>query len=92
MTAEWVLTGDPLVTELPHAYFGAREAIIGGDSAGTMRGLLGEALPDERMGLLRVGEEFRVVAVSDEGPSAEGFAPPAEPVDFGGLLQGRPVK
>jgi len=80
-TDTMVLSDDPLVLEFNDVF---------SDLAGT-----GEtddprsaAIVAEGKGLLRFGEMFRVVEINGDTPPSGAFELPADPVDFGDMLQG----
>lgn len=82
-TIEAVLTDDPLVVAMSEGYMGAMRAMLGEDIGKFMA-----ALPDDDRGLLRVGDDFRLKAISGEEQPASLFELPAEPVSFAEMMQG----
>jgi len=82
-TDTMVLSADPLVREF-NDVFSTLAGVAQSEDPRTA------AINAEGRGLLRFGEEFRVVEISDETPPAGAFELPAEPVDLGAMMQGMP--
>lgn len=87
VTSEWVLTGDPLVTEMTDAYFGAITSMFGNDGGQMARNWQG-GLPAGMHGILRAGDQFRLVSISADTPPANQFELPAAPTDLGAMMKG----
>lgn len=88
VTQEWVLISDPLVTELTGAYWEALSAMSGAETTDTALGQMQAALPEDRRGLLRAGDGFRLVSISTDDPAPELFELPAEPMSIQDMMQG----
>lgn len=76
---EMVLTDDPLVVEMTQAYMGSMQKMFGGDIMAN--------LPRDDRGMLRVGNDYRLQSISNKTPPASEFELPAEPTNFGQMLQ-----
>lgn len=83
-TMETVLTDDPLVREMTRAYITGIATMFGSDQIETQ--FLGK-LPADKQGLLRSGEDFKLVSISDKKPSADVFKLPAQPTSLGNMMQ-----
>lgn len=82
---EVVLTDDPRVVEMTRAYLGSIGAMFGGESASGFQ----QAMPADARGLLRVGQDFRLVEISDAQPAESEFELPAEPTSLQDMMRGR---
>ncbi|MCK9517011.1 MAG: hypothetical protein WCZ18_06620 [Ottowia sp.] len=82
-STQLVLTNDPLAAEMTDAYFAFTASMIGAERIAPFR----DALPRKQRGLLRVGDEMVVQAISKDKPAADAFELPAEPVNFGDMMQ-----
>lgn len=83
-TVETVLTDNPLVVEMTRAYLGSMQAMFGGDDLGAFM----DALPDDEHGLLRAGEDFRLLSIASDDPPASLFELPAEPMNLQQMMKG----
>lgn len=79
-----VLTSDALVTEMTTAYFAVSGAMMGSERVAEFT----DALPRKQRGLLRMGDDMVLQAISKEAPTANAFELPAEPVNFGDMMKG----
>lgn len=86
---EWVVTDDPLVREMTHAYYHAVTAMFGDADDENSLTRWKDRFPEGYTGILKVAGRYRVVAVSSDTPATEHFALPAPPVDMGKFLGGR---
>ncbi|ART80381.1 hypothetical protein [Oceanisphaera avium] len=80
---EAVLTDDPVVVEMTHAYLGAMSAMVGDEYTRVYQ----DAMPKDNKGLLKVGEQFYVESISSAEPPASSFELPAEPMDMRNLME-----
>ena len=78
-----VLTSDALATEMTAAYFAISGSIVGTERVAEFT----DALPARQRGLLRLGDDIVVQAISSAAPAADTFELPAEPVNFGDLMK-----
>lgn len=81
-TQEVVLTGDPVVVEMTRAYVTAMGDLF--DIQGPAD--FWQALPTERQGLLRSGDDFHVKNVDATNPPDELFELPAKPMSLGSMF------
>lgn len=82
-TQEVVLTDRPLVVEMTRAYLGSVGAMFDGENASGFQ----QAMPGGHQGLLRVGEDFRLVSISGDTPGDGPFELPAEPTSLQQMMQ-----
>lgn len=83
-TTEAVLTADPVVQEMTQAYMDGVQAMFGTDEI--TRDFL-DKLPADKRGLLRSGDDFKLVSIAGDTPSNDLFALPAEPQSLGSMMQ-----
>lgn len=83
-TLDAVLTDDPRVTELTHAYLNVASALV---SAQTTQKLQ-SALPANRQGILKVSGKYEIQSISSARPDAARFTLPAPPTNTNDVLQG----
>lgn len=81
-STEAVLSSDPLAAEMTDAWFAMVTGLLGPEQMTEFK----EALPERRRGLLRVGDSMTVRAIRQDPPPASAFELPAEPVDFGQMM------
>lgn len=81
-TRQVVLTSDPLVTEMTAAYVAITSAMAGPEAAKFQ-----QDLPTGKRGLLRVGDDMAVQAISQKSPATGAFDLPAEPVNMQDMMQ-----
>lgn len=83
-----VLTEHPIVVELSAAMFRMSETLVNAIGDETPRSLLmmKDHIIAKDKGILRQGEDFEIISITENSPSAERFALPAEPMKlpFGG--------
>lgn len=78
-----VLTDDPLASEMTEAYFALTASMIGTQRIADFT----DALPKDRRGLLRVGDDLVVQGISEDAPAADAFELPAEPMNMGDMMK-----
>lgn len=83
-SSEVVLTNDPLVIEMTHAYFNSMSAMIGAKYIDIFK----DNLPAKASGLLQVGDDFTVESITKADPAAALFELPAKPMGLQSLLGG----
>lgn len=83
-TMDTVLTGDALVQEMTQAYMNGVQAMLGSDE---IEKVFLDKLPADQRGLLRAGDDFQIVSISGDMPSADLFVLPAEPKSLGSMMQ-----
>lgn len=79
-----VLTDDPLVVEMTHAYIAMMGGMVGEETTHAFQ----EALPGKDHGLLRVGDQFRITEIRRADPPESTFTLPAKPMDMQNLMGG----
>ncbi len=82
-TVDMVLTDNPLVVEMTHAYVTTFEPMVGDNR---MDHWLAK-LPAGERGVLQVGNEFRLTSISGDTPPASDFTLPAKPQNIGDMMQ-----
>lgn len=80
---EAVLSDNRLAREFTAAFSAFATAV---DSASDARSL---AIEQRELGILRYGDDFRLVSLSGDGPGAGHFALPAEPMTMQDMMRGR---
>ena len=85
-TSDAVLTDDARVVDMTQTYTRTLQVMMGADVAQKLTA----ALPSERRGILRLGNDFVVESISDQEPPASEFELPAEPTSLQNLLQNLP--
>lgn len=83
-SSEVILTDDPLVVEMTHAYFNSMSAMIGAQYIAMFK----DSLPTQTSGLLQLGDDFTVESITKADPAGGLFELPAKPMDFQSLLGG----
>lgn len=84
-SATAVLTDNPLVVEMTYAYLNSISAMTGAKS---MQRFL-DALPNNKHGMLKVGDQFYVESIEKADPPASTFELPAKPMSFQDLIKGQ---
>lgn len=79
---EAVLTSDPRVVEMTRGYLALVDSIGAGDDAASHFNL-----PASESGLLRLGDQFRVLSISGDTPPAEDFKLPAKPMSLMDMIK-----
>lgn len=79
-----VLTSDGQVVEMTEAYLAFTGAMIGSERVADFS----QAMPKGQRGLLRLGDDLRVQAISGQSPDAKLFELPAAPVSMGDMMKG----
>lgn len=82
-TTEAVLTSDPLVVEMTQAYLGFSEALAGTEGTSEIR----KAFPVGKQGLLRSGNDMKLLSISSAARAADAFKLPAEPVNMNEMMK-----
>lgn len=82
-TAEAVLTGDALATEMTAAYFTFSKSMVGAENVDQFM----RALPKGKRGLLRMGDDMVVQTISKNGPAASAFEVPAKPTNMADMMK-----
>lgn len=83
-TMEAVLTTDPMVQEMTHAYMAGIQTMLGTDDM--TRNFL-DKLPADKRGLLRAGDDFKLVSIAGDAPAPDLFVLPAKPQSLGSMMQ-----
>lgn len=78
-----VLSGDARARALTDAFARSTQAI-----SGRAEDPFGEAMRQRDLGMLRFGDQFQVVAISDDAPPASEFELPAEPMTLQDMMGG----
>lgn len=78
-----VLTGHPLVVEMTAAYMGLSAGLAGAKAVAQFK----DGLPAGKTGLLRMGIDMKVQAISSDAPAATAFKLPAKPVTMQNMMQ-----
>lgn len=73
-----VLTDDPLVSEMTHAYLQYMDAMANNHQAS--RTFLAH-LPGDDKGILQIGDSFKLTTISDQAPPPSRFRLPAKPTN-----------
>lgn len=81
---EAVLTDDLRVVDMTNSYLNSTQQLLGQAKTQQLTG----ALPANRRGILRLGNDFVLISISGQEPDADQFALPAQPVNLQNLLQG----
>ncbi|MGB6241296.1 MAG: hypothetical protein WBF69_02310 [Castellaniella sp.] len=79
-----VLTDDPRVVDMSNSYLDSMRTLLGPAKVQQLAG----ALPADRRGILRLGNDFVLQSISGQEPAADRFVLPAQPVNLQNLLQG----
>ncbi|MER1941139.1 hypothetical protein ABS755_10585 [Castellaniella sp. FW104-16D08] len=79
-----VLTDQVAVVDMSTTYLHTLQALMSSDSAQR----LASALPAQRRGILRIGQDFTLQSISTQTPPASQFALPAKPTNLQNLLEG----
>lgn len=82
-TQEAVLSGNALAVEMTQAFMNLHAAMVGEEKPQQFL----EALPGGQRGVLRVGQDMVVHALSGDAPAAADFDLPAAPMDMGSMMQ-----
>lgn len=82
-TIDMVLTDNPLVVEMTHAYVTTFEPMVGDNR---MDHWLAK-LPAGKRGILQVGDQFSLKSISANAPPASAFTLPAKPQSIGDMMQ-----
>lgn len=85
-TQDWVLTNDPLVVEMTAAYLETASAMYGNPEGDDHISQFEDMLPSEHRGILRAGENYRVISISDEDVPKARFELPAKPMDLSDFM------
>lgn len=87
-TQEWVLTDNPTVVAVTTAYMNAVKGMFpaGHNSDFVRRWQRGLAHAEK--GILKAGDSYRIVSVSDTAPPASRFALPAKPMNMQQMMGG----
>lgn len=87
-TDEWVLSDDPLVKEMTRAYYGSMKPMFGLSEEEDPLARWEAKLPAGQTGVLRAGDQYRIISISSEEPAPSAFELPAPPMDLEGMLKG----
>ncbi|WP_322998191.1 hypothetical protein [Castellaniella sp.] len=79
-----VLTADRRVVDMTASYLASMQLLLGQAKTRQLTG----ALPADRRGILRLGQDFVVQSISGQEPPASEFTLPAQPTSLQNLLQG----
>lgn len=79
-----VLTDNPLVREMTHAYISSFAAFAGNTRSDKFLA----ALPKGERGLLRTDDNFRLASITAKAPAADLFTLPAKPKKMADMMQG----
>ncbi|MGB6007745.1 hypothetical protein [Castellaniella sp.] len=79
-----VLTDDRRVVDMTSSYLASMQMLLGQAKTQQLTG----ALPANRRGILRLGQDFVVQSISGQEPAPSEFTLPAQPTSLQNLLQG----
>lgn len=82
-TTQAVFTADPLAVEMTAAYLALSKAMMGAEMIAEFT----SALPKDKGGLLRMGDDMVVQSIATDPPATSAFELPAKPVNMGDLMQ-----
>lgn len=82
-TDEAVFSSDATATEMTRVYLTTILSIFDKGEPETFM----NALPDNERGLIRYGQDYRLVSISGEAPAADQFELPAKPTNFADILK-----
>ncbi|TEA79326.1 hypothetical protein [Allopusillimonas ginsengisoli] len=82
-TVQAVFTSDPLAVEMTAAYLALSEAMVGAERVAEFK----NALPKDKRGLLRMGDDMVVQSIADTPPAPAAFELPAKPVNMGDMMK-----
>lgn len=82
-TMRAVFTDDPLAVEMTAAFIAFSETMVGAETIAEFT----SALPKNKGGLLRMGDEMVVQSIVADPPSASAFELPAKPVNMGDMMK-----
>lgn len=82
-TETLVLTNNPIVVEMTQTYFNIFKAMTSLEKNSS----LNQLFPGDKKGLLRVGNHFKVMNISNTAPSEKRFELPAKPQSFADMMQ-----
>ncbi len=81
-TVDAVFTNDPLAVEMTKAYLSLSEAMAGAEMVAEFK----NALPNDKAGLLRMGDDMVVQSIAGTPPAADAFELPAKPVSMADMM------
>ncbi|AEC18719.1 secreted protein [Pusillimonas sp. T7-7] len=82
-TTQAVFTADPLVVEMTAAYLAMSKAMVGAEMIAEFT----NALPNNKRGLLRLGDDMVVQSIAADTPAASAFELPAKPVNMHDMMK-----